>query len=167
MIDSRTAKQEVARLAGAALSFAPDKGGADILAKALEKHAKSEKHASVVITRWIESWPQWPKPSELVQLCGNIPDPGQDAARQAREECQRCGGSGWISVEGPYGTSAAYPCSHGPETELDRRQGVRISPALHRHYAALDEAAAPERERWTGSGGKPLARVMAGIMEGV
>ena len=53
---------------------------------------------------------------------------------QARNECPRCQGTGFIVVDGPYGTSAAYPCSHKPETDADRRMGVRIAPAVEGRY---------------------------------
>ena len=67
---------------------------------------------------------------------------------EQRSNCERCEGSGWIVVEGPYGTSAAYPCSHKAETEADSRIGVRFAPAVQRQYAA--EAEAAERLRGTG-----------------
>ncbi len=48
---------------------------------------------------------------------------------ELRKDCDRCEGTGWVIVEGPFGTSAAHPCTHQPETEQDRRMGVRINPA--------------------------------------
>lgn len=51
-----------------------------------------------------------------------------------RKECPRCHGEGFVVVDGPYGTSAAYPCSHKPETDADRRMGVRITPAVEGRY---------------------------------
>ncbi len=161
-IDIKSAKIAIDKLTAASLTYPPAADGLAVLAKSLGKHAKSERHAELVIDGWIEHWPQWPKPSELVQLCGITDAPEQAQARSVRESCHRCGGSGWISVDGPYGTSAAYPCSHNNESEADRRAGVRISPALHRHYGALSEAAEPDRDRWTGSGGKPAARATVG-----
>ena len=62
-----------------------------------------------------------------------------------REECRRCGGSGWIVVEGEYGTSAAYPCSHKAESEADRRMGVRFAPSVAKHYS--EEQTLSERDQ--------------------
>src|SRR5690242_19465876 len=98
MIDIRSAKQELAKLQAAGLSFPPDEKAAGVLAKALAKHAQSETHAAAVVDAWIEKWPQWPKPSEITQLCQNIADPKQAQARAARENCQRCHGTGFIEV---------------------------------------------------------------------
>jgi hypothetical protein len=167
MIDIRTARNEVSRLMEANLSYPPDKDGATALAKSISKFSSSERHAALVVETWIDTWPQFPKPSDIRQQCETIKDPTYEAIQRTREDCNRCGGTGWISVDGPFGTSAAYHCSHQPESEQDRRMGVRISPALARHYGALDAAAEPERDRWVGSGGKPLAATVARIMADV
>ena len=63
---------------------------------------------------------------------------------EQRANCQRCDGTGWIVVEGPYGTSAAYPCSHKPRTEAEARLGVPMSPAVARQYQRERESL-PER----------------------
>ena len=67
------------------------------------------------------------------------PDPElNESIKQARLRCYHCNGAGWISVEGPYGTSAAYPCYHRSPTESEQRMGVRIPPhsAVEAHYQA-------------------------------
>ena len=97
--------------------------------------------------------------------------PKADAARLA---CERCGGSGWISVNGPHGTSAAYPCTHQPETESDRRMGVRIPPAVATHYRQLDIEAEGRKAVCEGQGGnhsvddfkRANSRTVAGIAAG-
>ncbi len=53
-----------------------------------------------------------------------------------RAGCDRCEGTGFVIVQGPHGTSAAYPCTHQTATDSDLRMGVRISPALNRAYTA-------------------------------
>jgi hypothetical protein len=65
---------------------------------------------------------------------------------EQREHCTRCGGSGYIIVEGEYGTSGAYPCSHKPETDADRRMGVRFAPNTARLYAKNLEDAEKRKE---------------------
>lgn len=77
--------------------------------------------------------------------------PKADAARLA---CDRCGGTGWISVEGPHGASAAYPCTHQPETDADRRMGVPMHPSVAAHYRQLDIEAEGRKALYVGSVGK-------------
>jgi len=76
-------------------------------------------------------------------------------ANETRKSCQRCVGSGFIQVDGPYGTSAAYPCSHGPETERDQRMGVLIAPAVESHYQAEGREVGTNREAWESSRANP------------
>jgi hypothetical protein len=135
MIDQKTAARHVESIRFAGLDFQPEPEGIKFLAKTLAKHAHSDQHAAAVIATWIEKWPKWPRPADLVQMCEIVADPTVTAQRATRENCQRCGGSGWIEVQGEFGLTACYPCSHGPETDADRRMGVRITPALRRHYA--------------------------------
>ncbi len=135
MIDMNTAKTEIAKFHEAKLNFPPDEKAAAVLTKALAKHAQSESHAAAVVDGWIEKWPQWPKPSELTQLCHVIADPKQAQARQAREKCDRCHGTGWVEVQGEFGMTAAYPCTHLPMTESDARMGLKIPPAMRRRYS--------------------------------
>lgn len=76
-------------------------------------------------------------------------------ANETRRNCQRCGGSGFIEVAGPYGTSAAFPCSHGPATERDSRMGVRIAPSVETHYQREAREAPVHREAWESSRANP------------
>ncbi len=75
-------------------------------------------------------------------------------ASNLRKDCPRCAGEGWVTVDGPYGTSAAYSCTHQPATEADKRMGVRMHPSTAEHYRQLEVEAAPRRAEWVGSGGK-------------
>ncbi|HZL57796.1 MAG TPA: hypothetical protein VFC21_11965 [Bryobacteraceae bacterium] len=155
MIDLKTSKNEIEKLKRAALSFPPDDDGVIVLAKALAKHAQSETHAAAVVDSWIEKWPQWPKPSEVTQLCQVIADPKQAHARAQREKCGRCGGSGYVEVQGEFGMTAAYPCTHLPMTDSDARMGLKIPPAMRPGYMRERREAEPRAEVWRGSGGKP------------
>jgi hypothetical protein len=78
------------------------------------------------------------------------------AMKQAREDCGRCNRSGWLSVEGPYGTSAAYPCSHKPESEQDRRMGVRVPASLESHYKRESIEAEERQKTWAVNRKNPL-----------
>lgn len=88
---------------------------------------------------------------------------------EERLRCPYCNGMGWVIVEGEFGTSAARPCSHQPPTESELCMGVRISPAVRRHYIHLEQDAAQRRKRWIGSGGKPepIRETIARVMEAV
>ena len=66
---------------------------------------------------------------------------------EQRANCQRCDGTGWIVVEGPYGTSAAYPCSHKPRTEAETRLGVPMSPAVAPRQVPARAGIAPRARR--------------------
>lgn len=157
MIDLGPATREVKKLSDAALKYPPEKEGMQILARALAKNAKSEAHAARVIECWIETCPDWPKPAGIISLCDSLDDPAREMARN-REECQRCGGTGWCSVKGPHGTSAAYPCTHGHghETDADRRMGVRLHPSVAAHYRQLDIEALSRAEKYIGHGGRKV-----------
>jgi len=65
-----------------------------------------------------------------------------------RKSCGRCGGAGWVVVDGEYGASAAYPCSHGPETAAEARMGVRFAPATAKQYAIEETASSERQEEW-------------------
>ncbi len=71
----------------------------------------------------------------------------------ARQQCERCHGTGFVEVEGPFGLSSAYPCTHQPETEQDRRMGLRMTPVQARSYMREMKEAAPRAAVWQGTGG--------------
>ena len=167
MIETKSALRHVESFRFANLDFAPDAEGTKALAKMLGEHASSNEHAGAVVASWIAHWPKWPRPSDIKQFCEQTPDPHMTEVAQTRKECQRCGGSGWISVQGPHGTSAAYPCTHQPGTDADRRMGVQIHPSVVAHYRQLDIEADGRRRRWIGSGGRPNSEVVADIVGGL
>ncbi len=136
MIEQKSALRHVESFRFANLDFPPDAEGTKTLAKMLAKHALSDEHAAAVVAGWINHWPKWPRPSDIKQFCEVTADPRMAAAAETRKGCHRCGGTGWISVDGPFGLSAAYPCTHQEETESDRRMGVRIPPAQASAYMA-------------------------------
>ncbi len=65
-----------------------------------------------------------------------------------RQSCERCGGTGWVTVLGAFGTSAAYPCTHGPKTASEARLGVKFAPAVAALYSHHDRAATDRHEEW-------------------
>ena len=163
MIDIKSAMLEVEKFVTAKLDYPPEVAGMKLLGKALAKHARSEHHAAAVVDGWIEKWPQWPKPSEITQLCQLITDPKQAHARQAREKCDRCHGTGYVEVQGEFGMTAAYPCTHLPMTESDARMGLKIPPAMRPRYGEearqADQAHVELMKRRMASGDKGFPRV--------
>ena len=77
------------------------------------------------------------------------PDPAD-----ARRNCERCEGAGWIQVDGPFGLGAAFPCTHAPATEADTRMGLKIPPAMRTRYMREERESRPRAEVWQGTGGK-------------
>jgi len=105
----------------AGLSYPPE--STQLVTLTLEQRAGSEKHAQAIVDAWLSRSREWPKPSDIAQLAAEIENP-DNLVKRAREDCEYCHGDGFRSVAGPYGTSAAYPCSHKPMTDSDRRMGV-------------------------------------------
>jgi hypothetical protein len=75
---------------------------------------------------------------------------------EQRENCGRCGGSGFIIVDGEHGTSGAYPCSHRAESEADRRMGIRFSPVTARLYAKDMREAEERKIAWAKNSNNPI-----------
>ena len=78
---------------------------------------------------------------------------------EQREKCSRCGGTGWIVVQGEYGTSAAYPCTHKPKTEAEDRLGVKFAPAVAAQYSREIIESRERNEAWRASKEFPLTKV--------
>jgi hypothetical protein len=104
--------------------------------EALANHARTVNHACRVVKHLAETLQYFPTVAEVVHACEYTPDDEQ--AAKARKDCQYCDGGGWRIVEGPNGTSAAFPCTHAVLAEKDRRMGVPMSPAVQAMYR--DEA---------------------------
>lgn len=102
----------------------------------LEEHAKGDKSRAAQFITSVTEFANMPTIAQLNTLWYQMWPNKDTIAREAREVCQRCHGTGFISVDGPFGLSAAYPCTHAPETEADRRMGLRLTPALQSSYAA-------------------------------
>lgn len=128
---------QIERLGGAFPDFRFTKSGAlQELAAWLEDHAKGDRSRATAFITSVTEFANMPTIAELNKLWYQMWPNVDTVKREAREKCQRCGGTGWITVQGPYDTSAAYPCTHQPETDADRRMGVRIHPSVAKHYAA-------------------------------
>jgi|SRR5580700_7895639 hypothetical protein len=101
MIDQKTASRIVNQFATANLDFPPDADGIKALAKMLARKSHSAEHAEAVVEKWIESWPKWPRPSDIVQMCEIVKDPAlPPPAPVARLDCRFCAGTGWEDREG-------------------------------------------------------------------
>ncbi len=130
MIEMRTAKKLMINLIGMPMT-PTDEGQVKLRTEALAFRARSTGHAERVVTGLLETMTYFPTVAEIVQACEYTPDDA--AVVSSRKDCRWCQGDGWRSVDGPFGTSAAYVCNHTGQS--NERMGVRIPPVVQRHYA--------------------------------
>jgi hypothetical protein len=152
-IPNKTAQTIGSAFKMAGLSFPPE--DKKLLMMAIEKNSRSQAHAQLVVDTWIERSREWPKPSDIAQLCAELDDP-DNLAKQARQACEWCNGDGWREVQGPYGLTAAYPCDHkgsGPGN-----LGVKLSPAENTRYREGAIRADAAGEEWRKSPVNPMNR---------
>ncbi len=155
------------------LPVTPDREQIDLRAEALRNKARGPGHATRAMQDLLEKAQYFPTVRDIVEACEYSPDDAQLAT--IRKECLYCHGDGWRTVEGPYGTSAAFPCSHRAElTEAEKLMGVPLSPGVQRMYHAQeqrgDEARAAHEasgEQFRGAGLRRVTRkTMDSILEG-
>ncbi len=148
---------QIERLTGAFPDFRYTKlGGVQELVTWLEDHAKGDRSRANEFITSVTEMPQMPTIAQLNALWYQMWPNKDTAAREAREECSRCGGSGYIEVAGPFGMGSAYPCSHQPETDADRRMGLKIAPSMVRHYQQDAEDSQVRKEAWGKSEHNPM-----------
>ena len=143
MIDDKTAKKQLRRCS--VMRIVPD--DVSEVARALQKHAKSDCHAADVVTFLLETESFYPTPAAVIQACEKVENT-EDAAKKAREECRYCEGSGFRIVQGEHGITGAYPCNHQPKTDRDYRMGVRMAPAVSKRYNEEALSSMTRREEW-------------------
>ena len=143
MLDLKIAKRLIARLGS--MSMAPAETGAVLLrSEALAKYARSEGHAERVVQTILERDSYFPTVAVIVQECETSPDDAQ--LQSFRRDCPHCHGDGWRIVDGPYGTSAAYPCNH--TAAGDPRMGVPMPRAAESMYQREAQAIPARREKY-------------------
>ena len=148
---------QIDRLGGAFPDFRFTKMGAiQELVVWLEDHAKGDKSRAVAFITSVTEFANMPTIAELNKHWYGMFPNKDTAAREAREECSRCNGTGWIEVAGPFGMSSAYPCSHQPESEADRRMGLHIAPSMIPHYAQEARESEVRKEAWSKNKHNPM-----------
>lgn len=122
---------QIDRLGGAFPDFRFYKVGAvDELVAWLETKAAGDKQNAMTFITEVTEFENLPRIADLNALWRRLnPKP-----EEVRKDCARCQGSGFVTVPGPYGLSSAYPCTHQPDTESDRRMGLRMNPAQAKRY---------------------------------
>lgn len=99
---------------------------------AMRNNARTIGHAQRVVEKLKEQETSYPSVQAIVECCQQTPD--DDTMHQASRECPYCHGELWITIYGEYGISGAWRCTHnGPPPAT---VGVKIAPAVARHYAA-------------------------------
>jgi len=141
MIDRKTATRAFQGLTGM-VGIPLEKEAVRLRLEAFRMRARSEGHAERVVKHIRETCQFFPTEAQIVEACEYIAD---DATLvSAAEACSYCGGQHWVMIDGPFGLSAAYRCNHlGP---VPLNVGVRITPAMAKHYAIEAEAARIRRE---------------------
>jgi hypothetical protein len=143
MISEKLAKEQILRFK-AYPNDPADKAAHAERWKVLMARSRSDSHAIRAIDSLISTAHFFPTVAEIIQACEYTPD--DQALAKRRLNCQICGGNGWRTVEGPYGTSAAFPCTHQEElTSAERRIGVPLDPSVQRMYHNLQEQAAERK----------------------
>jgi hypothetical protein len=99
MIELQLVKKELRRLTG--LSFPPtEPEGWTELAKVLQRRCLTMDHVERVLSRWLETEENVPKPSQLASMCSEVPaDPAGDQPILP-SPCEKCAPEGlWRYVE--------------------------------------------------------------------
>lgn len=148
-INEKYARQLIQKLSG--LPGAKDKDQMGLRAETLRNKARGPAHAARVVQSLLESSEFFPTVRALVEACEYTPDDAQVAV--LRKNCRHCNGDGWRSVDGPYETSAGFPCSHRDEfTEAETRLGVPVPPGVQRLYQAQQTRGNEARAKHAASG---------------
>lgn len=126
---SEAGQREIAEwLLKAAAETKPDRklgGGAEWL-----RESEAARQVRQVIDECVE-FASPPSLADIAQVWRRLFPP----LNEVRGNCEYCGGSGYRALEGEYGISGAYPCTHRPMSEADYRMGVRMAPAVAKMYA--------------------------------
>jgi hypothetical protein len=156
VIEEKYARQQFGRLSG--LEKEPeDPAIIRERRKVFTARCRSNAHAERVIDQILEKSRYFPSIADIVQACESIIDPQSTEAIEQSKRCQYCRGDGWRSVDGPYGTSASFPCDHSGRHPGNI--GVHIPAAVEKHYQqeardsvgryeAIDKLPLKERRRF-------------------
>lgn len=152
MIQKKIARELVRKWIGM-IQTPTDKADIELRVDTLAARCGSEQHAALVAEAVLERETFFPSVAVIVQTAANTTDPVGSEATQKRKACPYCGGEGWRTVDGPHGTSAAYPCNH---TQFgDPRMGVAINPAVAAHYMHEAREVPARVEAWDASKANP------------
>lgn len=143
MIDLKTARAVFAGFNGM-VGIPPEKDGVKQRLEALRLKARSEGHGIRVVEHLRATLQFFPTEREIVEACEYTPD--DISLTQTARDCSYCHGEIWIAIDGPYGLSAVYHCTHNGPVPLN--VGVRLTPAMEKHYAMEAEAARLRRDAW-------------------
>jgi hypothetical protein len=153
MIDKRKASEISRDLL--AMAKAPDVTSADgkaimrLIVDRIASGASSEAHAARAIRAIVDHETFFPPPSAIVEALETAPRDAEAAV--ISRKCQWCHGDGWKTLDGPLGTSAAYPCDHRggqPHPNL----GVSIPASVSRQYAIDMASGEKKRKAWEKAG---------------
>lgn len=98
MIELKDAQEQLNRLIG--LKFGPraQKQREEVLR--VMRDARTVLILEAALTSWIDTQPDFPKPSEIRSIIASLNEKHDAAVAGARKECIACAGSGWVQVRG-------------------------------------------------------------------
>lgn len=153
MLDLRAIRKELLRLTG--LSFQPTAPeGWTELAMVLQRRCLTMDHVQRVLSRWIETEENVPKPFQLASLCSDVPADSAMDHPVLQEPCEACAPEGlWRYVERLdrngqiLSCLARCTCARGAQlAALDAKRAAdaaakdRKQPTPMRRLADLEEA---------------------------
>ena len=114
MIELKDAQAQMNRMIG--LKFGPRASQQKVEVLRVMRNARTATILESAVTSWIDSQPDFPKPSEIRAILTGLNAMHDEAAGKARAACIACGGSGWVIVDGvnPFDglkVTGAKPCS--------------------------------------------------------
>jgi hypothetical protein len=109
MIEKKSAKDLMRKFGGmpSTPTLAAD---VDLRTTALRENAKSEAHASAVVTGLVGKLNWFPTVADIIQACDQVPDPA--FVDNSHANCAECEGTGWLIVE-KNGIEGAQRCRKG------------------------------------------------------
>ncbi len=151
MIETKTARTLMNRFRGMPMEPKDDEIIKQRVA-ALSRHARNESHAVMVVEHLAGILQFFPVEADIVQACTYVEDPKGAAAIERAKTCRYCQGDGWRTLEGPFWTSAAYPCDHSGRPP--ERLGVAMARSVQSMYQREHRIASARRRAWKTAGGK-------------
>ena len=98
MIELKDAQAQMNRMIG--LKFGPKGSQERVEVLRVMRTARTPSILEAGVTSWIDSQPDFPRPSEMRAILSGLNVIDDEEAGKATRGCVACGGSGWVEVRG-------------------------------------------------------------------